>query len=375
LHYVHQGHEQGPALALRALCEAFPDHPDWMKWYSSVVLHSEYLKTIAKYTEPYGVMASSVYKDDEYLKVPERVQEMFRKQVLTGIPLGAGHYLRLFPVWTSYRGHFGTILPQAQALLDAAHLRGDLEAQQLAEKQLEWIIGRNPFSQSAMWGEGYDFAPLYTPSSGDMVGALPVGIQSRGDADVPYWPVQNTWTYKEVWVHPIGRWIWVMRNLNGGALVEGDAGSAVEFTETTYGQRIEVKPGPDGRFRTMLPEGKYRVRSQGEEQTRSLLAGASYRMDLRQGRALDFEVSQKTTAAGDVVIALNARGSGSHRFALRVDNLTIEGAEKELTLRPGVAGRLEWRGRIAAPESPWVAVIVPDGDLSQRKEATGAAWK
>src|ERR1039458_9529366 len=56
LHYVHRGREQGPDLALRELCEAFPNHPDWMKWYSAVVLHSEYLKAMAKYTEPYGVL-------------------------------------------------------------------------------------------------------------------------------------------------------------------------------------------------------------------------------------------------------------------------------------------------------------------------------
>ena len=104
VHYVHQGHEQGPALAMRMLCEAFPNHPDWMKWYSSAALHSEYLKAMAKYTEPYGVMPASIYKDDEYLKAPESGREVFQKQVLNGIPLGAGHYLRLFAVWMSYRG-------------------------------------------------------------------------------------------------------------------------------------------------------------------------------------------------------------------------------------------------------------------------------
>ena len=54
LHYVHRGREQGPTLALSALCDAFPNHPDWMKWYAAVVLHAEYLKTAAKYTEPTG---------------------------------------------------------------------------------------------------------------------------------------------------------------------------------------------------------------------------------------------------------------------------------------------------------------------------------
>jgi hypothetical protein len=42
LHYFHRGHEQGPIVAMARLCEAFPDHPDWMKWYSTVALHSEF---------------------------------------------------------------------------------------------------------------------------------------------------------------------------------------------------------------------------------------------------------------------------------------------------------------------------------------------
>ncbi len=376
VHYVHQGHEQGPALAMRALCEAFPNHPDWMKWYSSVVLHSEYLKAMAKYTEPYGVMPSSIYQDDEYLKVPESGREVFRNQVLNGIPLGAGHYLRLFPVWMTYRGHFGTILPQAQALANAAHLRGDLESEQLSQKQLEWVIGRNPFSQSAMWGEGYDFPPLYTPSSGDLVGGLPVGIQTRGDGDVPYWPVQNTWTYKEIWVHPVGRWIWLMRDLAGPALVEGQAGSTVEFKDATYGQQIEVKPDlGTGRFRAMLPEGKYTVRSNGEEQTRTFLPGGTYNLDLRGGRALDFQVSKDTSGTGEVTIKVSARGNGPHRFVLRAENLTLGTLEKQLTLRSGTAGTMEWRARISSPDTPWVAVVVPDDDLSQRREVIGAAWE
>jgi hypothetical protein len=78
-----------------------------------------------------------------------------------------------------YRGNFGTLLPEAQALANAADLRGDLASAQLATQQLEWIIGKNPFAASTMWGEGYDFTPLYSPSSGEIVGSLPVGIQTR----------------------------------------------------------------------------------------------------------------------------------------------------------------------------------------------------
>jgi hypothetical protein len=376
LHYCHRGREQGPVLALTRLCNAFPNHPDWMKWYSAVALHSQYLKAMAKYTEPYGVLPASIYKDDDYLQVPESRRKSFRSQVLNGIPLGEGHYLRLFPVWLDYRGHFGTILPQTQALASAAHLRGDLESARLSEHQLEWVMGRNPFAESTMWGEGYDYAPLYSPSSGDMVGSLPVGIQTRGDNDVPYWPVQNTWTYKEVWVHPVGRWIWLMTDLAGPALVEGQAVFTVEFKETTYGQSIVVKPDlASGHFRTMLPEGDYDVSSNGEQLKRSFLPGATYNLDLRPGRALDFQVSQAKNEKGEVTIKVSARGNGSHKFSIRSENLTLSDARKELTLQSGSVGTLTWHARIASQHTPWVVVVVPDNDLTQRKEVMGAAWE
>ncbi len=374
MHYVHYGREQLPDLAMTALCDAFPNDPDWMKWYSAVALHSEYLKTTAGYTAPYGMLTASVYCDDEYPLVPESRRESFRQQVLNGIPLGAGRYLRMFPVWMDYRGNNGTILAQAQGLAKAAHLRGRLDLADLSGKQLEWVVGRNPFSESTMWGEGYDYAPLYTPMSGDIVGAIPVGIQTRGTHDAPYWPVQNTWTYKEVWQNPVARWMYLMRDLAGPALVEGHAGAAVEFTENTSGERLVAKPDAAGDFRVMLPEGKYTVRSDEERQTQTFLPGATYRLDLRPGRALDFDVSGESSTSGEVTIKVTARGSGSHRFVLRTDNLALTDAGKEVELRPDAEGTLEWRGRIIELNTPWVAVVVPDDNLPARREVTGAAW-
>jgi len=376
LHYVHRGRENAPILALTRLCDAFPNHPDWMKWYGAVVLHSEYLKTIARATEPYGVLPASIYQDDEYKDAPESRREAFRQQVLKGVPLGSGYYLRLFPVWMDYRGHFGTILPKAEALGLASRLRGDLASEQVAEQQLEWIIGRNPFAQSMMWGEGYDFADQYTPSSGNIVGSLPVGIQTRGDADVPYWPVQNTWTYKEVWVHPVGRWIAAMRDVAGPAVVTGEASGPVQFQEKTWGRLTEVHPDPATRsFRALLPEGTYTVRSQGMELERTLLPGATYALNLLPGQSWDFQVSAKTSRQGEVIIRAQAHGNGLHHFALRTENMTLAGHEKEADLKDGSTATVEWRGRILERDTPWIAVIVPDGDLSERRELTGAAWR
>ena len=375
LHYCHRGHEQEPIIALTRLCEAFPDHPDWMKWYSAVTLHSEYLKTIAKYTEPYGVLPASIYTDKEYLQVPASRQESFRKQVLNGIPLGKGHYLRLFPVWMDYRGHFGTILPKALSLNYAARLRGDFESAKLAQHQLEWVVGRNPFSQSTMYGEGYDFSPLYTPSSGDIVGALPVGIQTCGDSDVPYWPVQSTWTYKEVWTHPVTQWIWLMCDLEGSALVKGKAENNVEFKNLTTEQITVIEPDTQGMFSASLPEGKYIVKNGDVEQAVSLLPSQSYQMDLRRKEAFSFEVAKQSSAKGIVTITLKVQGNGSHQFTVRSNNLIIKDSTKKTILQSGVKVTLKWQGKISATDEPWVAVVVPDNDFANKKELTGSVWE
>lgn len=376
LHFVHRGRDQAHILALTKLCKTFPDHPDWMKWYSAVTLYAEYLKNIAKYTSPYNVMPASIYNDSEYLHVPESRREPFRKQVLAGIPLGKGNYLRLFPVWMDYRGHFGTILPQAQSLISAALLRNDLASAELSGQQPEWIIGRNPFAESMMYGEGYDFPPLYSPSSGDMAGALPVGIQTKEEKDIPYWPVQNMWTYKEVWVHPVARWIWLMKDLAGPALVEGFSTSKVKFKEAATGEETTVEPDPvSGRFRAMLPQGKYRVLYNGEEQLRTFLPTATYHLDLRAGHAFDFEISEINKGKGKLTIRVIARGNGIHHFSIRTDNLKLNNSSRELILKPGQSGKLEWPVVIDFPDIPWVAVLIPDDDLSARKEITGSAWE
>ena len=102
------------------------------------------------------------------------------QQVRRGIPLGGDYYLRRFPVWFDFRGNSSVLLSEAKALSVASQLRGDLAGEDLAQKQAQWIVGRNPFSASIMYGEGYDWMPLYSVRSGQMVGAIPVGIETKG---------------------------------------------------------------------------------------------------------------------------------------------------------------------------------------------------
>jgi hypothetical protein len=381
-HEFHRGNDQAPIVAMARLCQALPGHPDWMRWYSVVALYSEYQKSAARSTEPYGVLPAYVYRDNEYLQVPENgamyqaTRQAYREQVLRGMPMGGGYYLKAFPVWFARRGNYGVLLSQAKALSTAAHLRGDWSAADLAQKQLQWVVGRNPFVQSTMYGEGYDFTQQYSVSSGDIVGSLPVGMETRGSSDAPYWPPQNCYVYKEVWVHSTGRWLWLMQDLAGPALIEGrvapGAPAKVEIVETTTGRVLSAAPDiSSGSFRAYLPDGRYTIRSGSQHASLTALPGGIYRMDLRPGYDLDFDIKAVTGPNGEIEIRLSASGSGRHRFELRSENLDVDSAHHELILQPGTKSNFTWKARSKSAHRPWVAVLVPDDDVSQSRDLVG----
>jgi len=124
-----------------------------------------------------------------------------------------------------------------------------------------------------------------------------------------------------------------------------------------------------------LPEGKYIVKNGDVEQAVSLLPSQSYQMDLRRKEAFSFEVAKQSSAKGIVTITLKVQGNGSHQFTIRSNNLAIKDPTKKTQLQPGVSVTLKWQGKISATDEPWVAVVVPDNDLANKKELTGSVWE
>ena len=83
----------------------------------------------------------------------------------------------------------------------------DKELLNIGLEQLYWTVGKNPFGQSLIYGEGHNYPQLNTFSSGEMTGEMPVGIRTLGNDDVPYWPQTNNACYKEVWITSAGKWL------------------------------------------------------------------------------------------------------------------------------------------------------------------------
>jgi hypothetical protein len=269
------------------------------------------------------------------------------------------------------------LLSEAKALSTAAEIRRDLDADDLAQRQAQWLVGRNPFSASIMYGEGYDWTPLYSVRSGQMVGALPVGIETKGADDVPYWPTQNCWTYKEVWTQPVGEWIWLMQDLSGPAVVRGIADSGnnepVEFRDEHTGTTKKVNPDArDGSFRILLTQGNYAVRQGATSAALTVLSGGTYDLELRRDKAVDFQVKTETDGSGELTIRVTSHGIGRHAFSIRTNNLdSKEPPQQNVDLVSGKDGVVTWHAHIFSAETPWVAVVIPDGALARRQEVTG----
>ena len=83
------------------------------------------------------------------------------------------------------------------------------------------------------------------------------------------------------------------------------------------------------------------------------------------------QLSREWAAFGEVVLRATVRGHGTHRFTVRADNLLLESATQQATLTAGQTWTFTWRAKVAAADEPWVAVLVPDGDPSQRAEWFG----
>lgn len=218
VHFNHQAREHQFMQALTALCDTQPDAAEYPLWEDAMRRYGDYLKTIAANTSPYGMLPAGVHMLNEWedsetfrrLHINcdyEREQENYREQLAQGKHLGKGYVLKNFPVWFSFRGNNAVMLSMGKAASLLGRWFGDRKLLELGREQLYWIWGKNPFGQSLIYGAGSNYCRQYAVLSGEAVGEIPVGIETFGNEDIPYWPQNNNATYREVWVGAACRWL------------------------------------------------------------------------------------------------------------------------------------------------------------------------
>jgi len=210
LEFFHRSNEELMMQALSMLLTDAPKHADAIEWKASCQAYADYLHDISNTISPYGILPAAVYElnnadfsgiyhEGDRVGMPS--MEEYNAQVKNGIPLSANFYLRRFPVAYQFRGFHAVLMGKAKAALMLSALLGDKELKNIATRQLEYIVGYNPFAMSTIYGDGYDYPPLYGAYAGDVAGAVPVGIETFENDDEPYMPMQVNATYKEIWTH------------------------------------------------------------------------------------------------------------------------------------------------------------------------------
>jgi hypothetical protein len=222
LAYFHRSEEEMPIQGLAMLIKNAPELADAKKWRAACQAYADYLHEISKAIEPYGILPAAVYQvsnadfggiyhEGDRVGMPS--MEEYNAQVRNGISLGGDFYLRRFPVAYQFRGFHAVQMGKAKAAFLLADLLEDKSLREIGTRQLEYIIGYNPFAMSTIYGEGYDYPPLYGAYAGDVVGAVPVGIETFENDDEPYMPMQVNATYKEIWTHTTASTMWLLSKI------------------------------------------------------------------------------------------------------------------------------------------------------------------
>lgn len=201
----HACFNEAPILALSTLCSVFPDAKEREGWLECVRLHSSFMKEGSAYSAPYNHLPAALYRRADLENDPDPA---IMEQYLDGTQLSERYALRTFPIWRDhvFHGETNVQLSSSWALAEASALLGDENGMALVQEQLEWIMGRNPFSSSLMYGVGYNYSPYFVYCTHNVVGALPVGVDSfHGDA--PFWNGSANATTKEIWVEPVSRFV------------------------------------------------------------------------------------------------------------------------------------------------------------------------
>lgn len=220
VHFSHQARDHIFTMALAEVCKALTSHSECAVWEQAMKLHGEYLKKLSTYSHPYGMLPAGIHHISE---ADDRAtfevihphtdfdvdRENYIEQLKNGIPLENGYYIRMFPIWFSYRGNSAIQLSMGKAAAILGQYFGDKALTEIGREQLYWALGKNPFSQSLVYGEGENYGSEYTALLGETVGEMPVGVQTRRNEDLPYWPQANIATYREVWTTPPGRFLWI----------------------------------------------------------------------------------------------------------------------------------------------------------------------
>ncbi len=193
-----------PALAILELVRYFPDHPETSRWRDAVKMYLEdYIRPLVG-KSAYQIIPYAVFLDSP-------TAEKYR-------PLAGDMTYRFFmPVrreffWQGLTSHLQS---HAVLLAIAAKAFNNEEYRELAYRQMEWIMGANPFGACLMTGEGLRNPYPHSRFTGLVVGGIMNGIAGNvQDEPVLDVEVGIDWRTTEYWCPHNGWYLWAVSELS-----------------------------------------------------------------------------------------------------------------------------------------------------------------
>jgi hypothetical protein len=196
-------------LPLLALCEAltyFPSHPDATNWRKALKLHAEYLLFMSD-RSAFGTIPFGLYTKEDpggNRRIGSYWYRWFMKR---------RNETPTEDWWVGINAHLAS---NGIGLLKAGRLLGDPRLARLAQRQLDWIIGGNPYDASSVTGVGRKQPRLYrtttfTPPTPLIPGGVMNGIGGSEQDEPAIDP--GSWNTCEYWTPMVGYTMWLLNEL------------------------------------------------------------------------------------------------------------------------------------------------------------------
>jgi len=387
-----------PYVALAELCRAFPDEPEWIRWYAALRISGRfYWEKMCAFHAPYNCAPPGLFPE---MDVKAELGDGGEGRMLARyprekfVPVGklflrhfAGARARGANTWP--RASNACFIQSAVALIRMAMATDDPGLEALARDQLHWVLGVNPFAVSTITGVGAEpilgmSGQAYIPGKvcyggvgWDLANDCPFHSRNARGYHALQWKEASI-VNSAPFIQAAGL-LCAPAHVSGRVTENGKplAGKTVRLQRKE--RSVEAVSDADGNFGPVAVNagGEWRVGVDGVSVPIMAVSGRRYRTSLDVAREASFVLAVPAVLKAGVPASVTVRAAAlgkaesEHSLELRAFNLSVDGAVRTVRTAPGKAATVEWEVKPEQPGVPFLIVLTPDGQSSKRLERMG----
>ena len=185
------------------LIQTFPTHQDVSAWKEIITNYSINYLSLMSQRNSFGIIPYGLYSEED-TGGSRKVEDYWYRYFMQ-------------PELSWWVGINANIASAGVGLMKAADVLKDPELKHIAQKQLDWIIGNNPFNSSTIVGVGYNHPKHFGGSSfWPLTPVLPGAVLNGLGGDNNDQPVtgNGNWQISEYWTPMVAYTLWLMAEIS-----------------------------------------------------------------------------------------------------------------------------------------------------------------